>query len=187
MLVDSYYFIYTYGCRTLRSLQNTEVVLSLVYNEGNFLWYNSTENTVTAYSEPGSKWAREFNSWRHKEAEKVISDCREYGRQLSVVNKAVRPRVMLRSLRPASGDQPAVLMCSAYDFYPKPITLTWLRDGEKVTADVVSTEELTDGDWHHQIHSQLEFTPEPAENISCMVERLSFREPALFHWSHSDA
>ncbi|KAL7827220.1 hypothetical protein SRHO_G00329380 [Serrasalmus rhombeus] len=187
--VHSYYFFYSVECRTLGSPQNIEVLISLVYNKGKVLTYNSTENEVVAYSEYGAKWAKDFNSkthWLHSEAEKVVSECREYGGQLSPVDKAVRPRVMLRSLRPASGDQPAVLMCSAYDFYPKPIKLTWLRGREKVTADVVSTEELTNGDWYYQVHSQLEFTPEPAEDISCMVEHLSFREPALFHWSHSD-
>ncbi|XP_036434026.1 rano class II histocompatibility antigen, A beta chain-like isoform X2 [Colossoma macropomum] len=187
--VDSYYFFFSFECRTLGSPQDVEFAVSFVYNKEKVLMYNSTENKVVFYSEHGAKWAKELKNKTHlirMEVEKALSKCRMFRRKMSVVDKAVRPRVMLRSLRPASGDQPAVLMCSAYDFYPKPITLTWLRDGEKVTTDVVSTEELTDGDWHYQIHSQLEFTPEPAENISCMVEHLSFREPALFHWSHSD-
>uniref|UniRef100_W5KEI7 Si:busm1-228j01.4 n=1 Tax=Astyanax mexicanus TaxID=7994 RepID=W5KEI7_ASTMX len=70
-------------------------------------------------------------------------------------------------------------MCSAYDFYPKPIELTWLRNGKKVTGDVVFSEELYDGDWYYQIHSQLEYSPGPAEQITCMVEHLSFSQPPL--------
>lgn len=98
----------------------------------------------------------------------------------------MKPKVSVRSLRSVSGDQPAVLMCSAYNFYPKPISLSWLRNGETVTADVVTTEELADGDWYYQIHSQLEFMPKPEENISCQVEHLSFSTPALFHWDQSE-
>lgn len=62
-----------------------------------------------------------------------------------------------------------------YDFYPKPIKLTWMRDDEAVAADVTSTEELANGDWYYQIHSLLEYFPKPGEKISCGGARqLSF-------------
>ncbi|XP_012695674.3 HLA class II histocompatibility antigen, DP beta 1 chain-like [Clupea harengus] len=78
-----------------------------------------------------------------------------------------------------------MLMCSAYNFYPRMIRVTWYRDGQKVTSDVSATEELADGDWYYQIHSHLEFTPKAGEKISCVVEHTSLKEPREFVWDSS--
>ncbi|XP_050974005.1 boLa class II histocompatibility antigen, DQB*0101 beta chain-like [Labeo rohita] len=73
-----------------------------------------------------------------------------------------------------------MLICSAYDFYPKPIKLTWMRDDKEMTADVTSTEELADGDWYYQIHSHLEYFPKPGEKISCVLEHASSNKAMIY-------
>uniref|UniRef100_A0A3P9PX11 Ig-like domain-containing protein n=1 Tax=Poecilia reticulata TaxID=8081 RepID=A0A3P9PX11_POERE len=78
-----------------------------------------------------------------------------------------------------------MLVCSAYDFYPKQIRVTWLRDGKEVTSDVTSTDELPNGNWLYQIHSYLEFTPKPGEKITFMVEHESLKEPKLYDWGEN--
>ncbi|KAK1787143.1 hypothetical protein P4O66_017517, partial [Electrophorus voltai] len=90
-----------------------------------------------------------------------------------------RPVVVVRSLGSA------MLICSAYDFYPKGIKVSWLRDGEPLTSEVTSTEELADGDWYYQIHSHLEHTPKSGEKISCVVEHASFQKPIVCDWEPS--
>ncbi|KAL3060238.1 hypothetical protein OYC64_014746 [Pagothenia borchgrevinki] len=75
-----------------------------------------------------------------------------------------------------------MLVCSVHYFFPKPIRVTWLRNGKEVTSDVTSTEKLSNGDWHYQIHSYLEFTPVPGEKITCMVEHAHFMKPKLCEW-----
>ncbi|KTF74258.1 hypothetical protein cypCar_00044678 [Cyprinus carpio] len=35
-------------------------------------------------------------------------------------------------------------MCSAYEFYPPHIKVSWLRDGKPVTSEVTSTMEMAD-------------------------------------------
>uniref|UniRef100_A0A4W6CH83 Ig-like domain-containing protein n=1 Tax=Lates calcarifer TaxID=8187 RepID=A0A4W6CH83_LATCA len=77
---------------------------------------------------------------------------------------------------------PAMLICSVYNFYPKQIRVTWLRDGKIVTADVTSTDELPNGNWLYQIHSYLEYTPRHGEKITCMVEHASLMRPKLYDW-----
>ncbi|KAA0713701.1 hypothetical protein E1301_Tti023867 [Triplophysa tibetana] len=84
--------------------------------------------------------------------------------------------------RQASGTQPAMLICSAYDFYPKFIKMTWMRDDEVMNSDVTSTEEMADGDWYYQIHSNLEYFPKPGEKITCVVEHASSNKPMIYHW-----
>lgn len=94
----------------------------------------------------------------------------------------VEPYVWLRSVDAADSRHPSMLVCSAYNFYPKQIKLTWLRDGKQTTTDVTSTEELPNGNWLYQIHSFLEYTPTPEEKISCMVEHASLRKPMIYDW-----
>ncbi|XP_037392180.1 rano class II histocompatibility antigen, A beta chain-like isoform X2 [Pygocentrus nattereri] len=78
-----------------------------------------------------------------------------------------------------------MLMCSAYNFYPRVIDVYWLRNGEKVTSDVTATEEMADGDWYYQIHSHLEYTPTSGEKISCVVEHASSKKPIIIEWDGS--
>lgn len=94
----------------------------------------------------------------------------------------VEPYVWLRSVDAADSRHPSMLVCSAYNFYPKQIKLTWLRDGKQTTTDVTSTEELPNGNWLYQIHSYLEYTPTPEEKISCMVEHASLMKPLIYDW-----
>uniref|UniRef100_A0A8C2CYY0 Ig-like domain-containing protein n=1 Tax=Cyprinus carpio TaxID=7962 RepID=A0A8C2CYY0_CYPCA len=96
-----------------------------------------------------------------------------------------QPKITLRSARQAGGSRPAVLVCSAYEFYPKKIKVSWLRDGKEMTSDVTSTMEMADGNWFYQIHSELEYTPKSGEKISCVVEHASFSKPMIYDWDPS--
>ncbi|XP_036804030.1 rano class II histocompatibility antigen, A beta chain isoform X2 [Oncorhynchus mykiss] len=103
----------------------------------------------------------------------------------SFFTPTVEPSVHLRSMTAHGDRHPSMLTCSAYKFYPKQIRVTWLRNGQEVTSNMTSSEELANGDWHYQIHSYLEYTPTPGEKISCMVEHASFTEPKILHWDMS--
>ncbi len=94
----------------------------------------------------------------------------------------VEPSVSLKSVEAVGSKHPSMLLCSAYNFYPKQIRVTWLRNGKEVTSDVTSTDELPNGNWLYQIHTYLEYTPTPGENISCMVKHASLVEPKLYGW-----
>ncbi|KAA0713704.1 120.7 kDa protein in NOF-FB transposable element [Triplophysa tibetana] len=112
-----------------------------------------------------------------------VADCKSLGAlYLPYVEKTVKPEVTIRSVRQASGTQPAWLICSAYDFYPKFIKMTRMRDDEVMNSDVTLTEEMADGDWYYQIHSNLEYFLKPGEKITCVVEHASSNKPMIYHW-----
>uniref|UniRef100_A0A3B3VCQ0 H-2 class II histocompatibility antigen, E-S beta chain-like n=1 Tax=Poecilia latipinna TaxID=48699 RepID=A0A3B3VCQ0_9TELE len=146
--------------------------------------YNSTVGKVTAYTEKGEVYAIILNNdpgfikreiWKTNLCKRNVP----LGQKLLT---AVEPYVWLRSVKAEYSQHQQKLVCSAYDFYPKQIRVTWLRDGKKVTSDVTSTDELPNGNWLYQIHSYLEFTPKPGEKIACMVEHASLKEPQLHDW-----
>ncbi|KAK2898884.1 hypothetical protein Q8A67_010302 [Cirrhinus molitorella] len=99
--------------------------------------------------------------------------------------RVAKPKVKLSSVTRAGDRHLAVLMCSAYEFYPPHIKVSWLRDGKPVTSEVTSTMEMANGDWFYQIHSELEYTPKSGEKISCMVEHASFNKPMIYDWDLS--
>ncbi|XP_025761075.1 class II histocompatibility antigen, B-L beta chain-like [Oreochromis niloticus] len=70
---------------------------------------------------------------------------------------------------------------------PSKIKVSWHRDGQEVTSDVTSTEEMEDGDWYYQTHCYLEYTPRSGEKISCVVEHASLEKPLITNWDPSSS
>ncbi|KAL1250960.1 hypothetical protein QQF64_018756 [Cirrhinus molitorella] len=100
----------------------------------------------------------------------------------AIHDKAVAPVVKLSLVKKGDSRRPSLLMCSAYDFYPEQIKVSWLRNGTLVT-DVTSTEKMPNGDWYYQIHTEQEYIPKAGEKISCMVEHAGFSKPMIYDWS----
>ncbi|KAI9546108.1 hypothetical protein NQZ68_030695 [Dissostichus eleginoides] len=90
------------------------------------------------------------------------------------------PVVTLADTTSSSPD--TMLVCSAYDCYPKHIRITWLRNGQEVTSGVTLSEVMTNGDWTYQVHSFLEITPGRKDKIRCMVQHASLKEPTIIDW-----
>ncbi|RXN11472.1 H-2 class II histocompatibility I-E beta chain-like protein [Labeo rohita] len=160
------------------------------FNKDVFVQYNSTVGKFVGFTEQGVKWAEEWNKdeadmQKMKAAVDTICKYNAQIKDVSIIDKSVKPRVMLSSVKQANGRHPAMLLCSAYNFYPEKIKVYWMRDGKVVTSDVFSTMELADGDWYYQIHSELEYTPKSGEKISCVVEHASFTQPMIYDWDPS--
>ncbi|KAL2092146.1 hypothetical protein ACEWY4_011944 [Coilia grayii] len=194
LAVDGFNGYYHYSVDQCRfsswALSDLEYISSYWYNKAEFIRFNSTVGKFVGYTEFGVHNAEQWNK-DQAYLEQMRAEKDRYCRgnaQIDINNiltKTVQPEVVLSLGKPSSGDKPAVLMCSAYDFYPKMIKVTWYRDDKEVTGSVVSTEELADGDWYYQIHSHLEFTPKAGEKISCMVEHASLKGPLEIVWDPS--
>ncbi|XP_076126454.1 H-2 class II histocompatibility antigen, E-S beta chain-like [Alosa pseudoharengus] len=188
---NGYYHYTVDQCRfSSFDLSDLEYIRSMVFNNDQDIVFNSTVGKYVGYTEHGVQNAEEWNKLPG-ELERMRGEKERYCRRNTqndinyILTKIVEPTVRLRLRKSSSGDQPAMLVCSAYNFYPKMIKLTWYRDDQEVTGDAISSEELADGDWYYQMHSHLEFTPKAGEKISCMVEHTSLKEPKELVWDSS--
>ncbi|XP_042345123.1 H-2 class II histocompatibility antigen, E-S beta chain-like [Plectropomus leopardus] len=157
----------------------------IFFNKLLMMEYNSTVGKFVGFTEKAQNIAEDLNKSPSflKAQKKKEETCKSHvSVALDTLLKPVEPSVRVRSVGAASSKHPGMLVCSVYGFYPKQIRVTWLRNGEEVTSDVTSTEELSNGNWLYQIHSYLEFTPVRGEKITCKVEHASLMEPKLSDW-----
>nr|AEG64813.1 MHC class II antigen beta chain [Epinephelus coioides] len=171
-------------------LKDIEYIRSYYLNKLEIIRFSSSLGKHVGYTELGVKNAEAWNNDPSKlaqmrgEKERVCVTSVGIDYQ-AALTKSAEPYVRLHSVTPSGGKHSAMLVCSVFDFYPKKIKVSWLRDGKEVTSDVTSTDELADGDWSYQIHSHLEYTPRSGEKISCVVEHASLREPLVTDWDPS--
>ncbi|XP_071318234.1 uncharacterized protein [Trachinotus anak] len=147
--------------------------------------YNSSTEKVAGFTQYGKVFADEVNKDPHYlQVRRHDLDyyCKFQGSQMykDITAKSVPPLSRLKTVRSGSSRDSVVLVCSAYNFYPRHIRLSWLRDGVAVPdpPGVVITE-MPGGAWRYQIHSYLEHTLSTVHNISCLVEHSGLQRPQL--------
>ncbi|KAI1886080.1 hypothetical protein AGOR_G00210340 [Albula goreensis] len=187
---DGYFLQLLTECRyTSEDLHDIEFLSRQIFNKLEFARYNSTLNKYIGYTEHGVNNAERWNADPAVLARQLSNlDVCKHNTALyweNMLKKTVEPSIEIISASPASSKHPAMLVCAVYDFYPKGIKVTWLRDGQEVTSDVTSTEELSNGDWYYQLHSHLEYTPRSGETISCKVEHGSLPQGKVVTWDPS--
>nr|AGV52144.1 MHC class II beta antigen [Megalobrama amblycephala] len=188
---DGYYQYILSECVYSTSDYSDMVFLSSIsFNKVVEAQFNSTVGEFVGYTKDGVRQAERWNKdpsmlqqWRAQKDTYCHHNAEIY--QSAIADKKVPPEVKLSSVTQASGRHPAMLMCSAYNFYPHQIQVSWMRDGKVVKSDVTSTEEMPNGDWYYQIHSHLEYTPKSGEKISCAVDHAGLTKPIIIDWDPS--
>uniref|UniRef100_A0A3Q4HC50 HLA class II histocompatibility antigen, DRB1-8 beta chain-like n=1 Tax=Neolamprologus brichardi TaxID=32507 RepID=A0A3Q4HC50_NEOBR len=172
--------------------QDIEFIRSYYFRKVEFTRFDSSVGKYVGYTEYGVRnaeaWNKDQGDLAAMNAKKETYCQHNIGIWYSnILSKSAKPSVKLHSMTPASSQHPAMLVCSVYDFFPSEIKVSWHRDGEEVTSDVTSTEEMADGDWYYQTHSHLEYTPRSGEKISCKVEHASLEKPLITDWDPSSS
>ncbi|XP_071768437.2 rano class II histocompatibility antigen, A beta chain-like [Centroberyx gerrardi] len=183
-------FVQSTACCTLKGpgLKDTEYTIMERFNKKLVMQYNSTRGNWTGFTAFAVRKAKAWTDDPYDALGRVLQKALLCDRKRIDAfggDFTAMPNVKLNSVKLPSGRHPSMLVCSAYDFYPKQIRVTWLRDGREVTSDVSFSEVMADGDFYYQIHSYLEYTATPGEKITCMVEHLGLTEPVLQVWDAS--
>ncbi|XP_061565960.1 H-2 class II histocompatibility antigen, E-S beta chain-like [Cololabis saira] len=188
---DGFKEYYLWNCEFNSSKpEDIEFIHSNYYNKLELTRFTSSSGKFVGYTEFGVKQANYFNNnptimsgWRTAKERYCVHNIGLW--YSNILDKSEEPKVKLRSTAPPPGQHPAMLVCSAYNFYPKNIKMTWFRDGQEVKASVSYTDELAGGNWYYQYHSHLEYTPRSGEKISCVVHHVSLKEALKIDWDPS--
>uniref|UniRef100_A0A8C3S6Q3 Ig-like domain-containing protein n=1 Tax=Chelydra serpentina TaxID=8475 RepID=A0A8C3S6Q3_CHESE len=119
--------------------------------------------------------------WKRYREERCISWLRsslEYGKEILQRKERPTARVSDRS----SHDGLTTLSCKVSGFYPRDITVTWLKNGESRQQDTYSEGILPSGDGTYQTWVTMEIDPKITAHYSCHVEHESLLEPLSVSW-----
>ncbi|XP_056257908.1 class II histocompatibility antigen, B-L beta chain-like isoform X2 [Seriola aureovittata] len=172
-----------------RDFEEVEYIVTNLYNKKLMMEFNSTRGNWTGFTAYSMEIVKNRNNpldriQREFEKKVLCTDNIGFIQKFDEITVA-SPTIKLKSVKKSSNRHPAMLVCSAYHFYPKQIRVTWLQNGQAMTSEISSSDVLPDGDWYYQIHSYMAYTPSPGEKITCMVEHLGLSEPALEVWEPS--
>ncbi|KAG6921537.1 Major histocompatibility complex class I antigen BF2, partial [Chelydra serpentina] len=120
--------------------------------------------------------------WKRYREERCISWLRsslEYGKEILQRKERPTARVSDRS----SHDGLTTLSCKVSGFYPRDITVTWLKNGESRQQDTYSEGILPSGDGTYQTWVTMEIDPKITAHYSCHVEHESLLEPLSVSWA----
>uniref|UniRef100_A0A8C1KYA0 Ig-like domain-containing protein n=1 Tax=Cyprinus carpio TaxID=7962 RepID=A0A8C1KYA0_CYPCA len=148
--------------------KNIEFIFSVTYNMIEYLRNNSTEHKVVGYTEFGKKLAEDYKKNKKKKQDFTCTSriCAEPNARFLIHYTYL---LILKTEYIIT-----MLVCSAYDFYPKPIKLMWMRD------EMMDCVKQALAFHYYQCH-----TLKPGEKISCVVEHASSHKPMIYHWDPS--
>ncbi|XP_020559086.1 rano class II histocompatibility antigen, A beta chain isoform X4 [Oryzias latipes] len=169
-----------------RNPKEVQYLIDWYFNMELTMQYNSSVGGWTGFTPAGLITAAKFNADKYDVVQRILERELVCQRSVEMVYNGteeakVEPNVSLQTVE----DNDSTLECSALDFYPKHIRLTWFSNGQEVTEGVTFSDVLPNGDWTYQAHTYLTLTPGKQDHISCMVQHTSLKEPKIYNWESS--
>ncbi|XP_076772747.1 rano class II histocompatibility antigen, B-1 beta chain-like [Arvicanthis niloticus] len=176
------YCYFTNGTQRVRHMNR------YIYNQEEFVGYDSDVGEYRGVTELGRSWAEYWNSQQDiLERTRAVVDtvCRnnyEGSEVRTSLRRLEQPKVIISLSRTEALNHHNLLVCSVTDFYPARIKVRWFRNGQEETVGVVSTQLIKNGDWTFQVLVMLEMTPQRGEVYICQVEHASLQSPVTVEW-----
>uniref|UniRef100_A0A8C3FKL0 Ig-like domain-containing protein n=1 Tax=Chrysemys picta bellii TaxID=8478 RepID=A0A8C3FKL0_CHRPI len=127
--------------------------------------------------EADKTWTQHVQSWLQYECPRRLQRLLQSGGKIleQGVWKSVPPEISVS--RRDAPDGSATLSCRASGFYPRPIHVSWVRDGEDILAETGSSGILPNADGTYYTQSSLEISPQQdGHRYACRVEHSSLPE-----------
>nr|ADZ31399.1 MHC class I antigen [Gallus gallus] len=128
------------------------------------------------------KWEEESEPerWKNYLEETCVEWLRryvEYGK--AELGRRERPEVRVWG---KEADGILTLSCRAHGFYPRPIVVSWLKDGAVRGQDAQSGGIVPNGDGTYHTWVTIDAQPGDGDKYQCRVEHASLPQPGLYSW-----
>ncbi|XP_072455421.1 BOLA class I histocompatibility antigen, alpha chain BL3-7-like [Notamacropus eugenii] len=184
------------GVHTLQTMYGCEVSPDLTFQRGfdqfaydgqDYIALDSETLTWTAAVTPAVNSKRKLETRSFEEREKVYLEetCVLWLKKYLEMGKEALMRTDPPSARVTRHTAPhgeVTLRCRAQDFYPKEISLTWLRDGEEQLQDTAFIETRPAGDGTFQKWAAVQMTSGQEGRYTCRVQHEGLSEPLTLQW-----
>nr|ADZ31365.1 MHC class I antigen [Gallus gallus] len=174
-----------YGCDILEGAPSRGYYQS-AYDGRDFIAFDKGTMTFTAAvpeAVPSKrKWEEESEPERRKNY--LEETCVEWLRRYVEYGKAElgrreRPEVRVWG---KEADGILTLSCRAHGFYPRPIVVSWLKDGAVRGQDAQSGGIMPNGDGTYHTWVTIDAQPGDGDKYQCRVEHASLPQPGLYSW-----
>uniref|UniRef100_A0A8C0G6Q1 Ig-like domain-containing protein n=1 Tax=Chelonoidis abingdonii TaxID=106734 RepID=A0A8C0G6Q1_CHEAB len=112
---------------------------------------------------------------------RVVAESSPLPHPVSLVSERPVAVVFARVPPPAGTPTPVLLVCRVTGFYPRPVRVAWLQDGEEVVLGwwLNSSEILPNADLTYQLRSSLAVEPGAGHSYACRVQHSSLGGQSL--------
>ncbi|XP_032061090.1 class I histocompatibility antigen, F10 alpha chain-like isoform X2 [Aythya fuligula] len=100
-----------------------------------------------------------------------------YGKD--VLERRERPEVRVSGME---ADKILTLSCRAHGFYPRPISISWLKDGMVQEQETKRGSTVPNSDGTYHAWATIDVLPGDRDKYQCRVEHASLPQPSLFSW-----
>ncbi|KAM9211350.1 class I histocompatibility antigen, F10 alpha chain-like [Leptosomus discolor] len=175
-----------YGCDLLED-NSTRGFYQDAYDGRDFIAFDKDSMTFTA-ADAGAeitkrKWEAD-ETYAENLKDYLENTCVEWLRRYVSHGWAVLKRKEPPTVRVSGKEAQGILTlyCRAYGFYPRPISVSWLKDGEVRDQETERGSVAPNSDGTYYTWASIEVRPEERDKYRCCVEHASLPEPGVFAW-----
>ncbi|XP_032061053.1 uncharacterized protein LOC116500245 isoform X1 [Aythya fuligula] len=157
------------------------------YDGKDFLTFDKDTLTYTAADAVAQitkrKW-EEDGSFLEGRKFYLENTCIEWLRKYVSYGKAMlerreRPEVRVSGME---ADKILTLSCRAHGFYPRPISISWLKSGVVQEQETKRGSTVPNSDGTYHVWATIDVLPGDRDKYQCRVEHASLPQPGLFSW-----
>ncbi|KAM6038823.1 class I histocompatibility antigen, F10 alpha chain-like isoform 2-T2 [Theristicus caerulescens] len=174
------------GCDLLED-GSTRGYWQMAYNGKDYIAFDMDTMTFTAAHVAAQITKRKYEedgTVAERRKHYLENTCIEWLRKYVSYGRAVLERKEPPTVRVSGKEAHGILTlyCRAYGFYPRPISVSWLKAGEVRDQETEWGSIAPNSDGTYYTWASIEARPEEKDKYRCRVEHASLPEPGVFAW-----